>query len=419
MLIQNVRKPNFIAQMLARLSLQWANVFLSMLGLLAASPVQAFNPMSPKVVDVSGGEWIYLLYKYSGMCNDFQIYFGDQRVTSGVSDEWGYYCLVPKQASTGAVDVRVMCSENDPLAVFKGALTYVDAPVLYSISPNKQSFIPEPIVTTISGNAFSLQPGTKVIFGEQSASDVQLVGNEVLKLTCVPPPYPEGSKLPLTVDVRVVSPGGGVGVLPAAYTYQQMIPKISEISAKSVPAFRKGNYLIIRANTVVPGAVRVYFGGIPAFAETILPAGGDRYLVRCIAPPHPPGKVDVTVINPDGGTYTKKDAFEYTGAASTNFHTADRDKNFRISVAEILRLVQFSNDDGYHCDATSEDGYASGLEGDHTCSPHTSDYDSQDWKISLPELLQLIQFYNLFCYEPCTSDPSGYCPPIDYSETRK
>ncbi len=92
-------------------------------------------------------------------------------------------------------------------------------------------------------------------------------------------------------------------------------------------------------------------------------------------------------------------------------HTADQDGNHQISLSELLRVIQFFNSDGYHCQAGTEDGFAPGP-GDHTCTPHNSDYNSQDWRINLSELLRIIQFFNSggyhYCPEQSTED--GYCP---------
>jgi hypothetical protein len=74
-----------------------------------------------------------------------------------------------------------------------------------------------------------------------------------------------------------------------------------------------------------------------------------------------------------------------------------------------LRVIQFFNSSGYHCEAGSEDGYAPGV-GDQSCSPHSSDYNPQDWRISLSELLRLIQFFNSGGYHACSGSEDGYCP---------
>ncbi len=94
-----------------------------------------------------------------------------------------------------------------------------------------------------------------------------------------------------------------------------------------------------------------------------------------------------------------------------DWHTADPDKDNRISLSELLRLIQFFNSDGFHCMAGTEDGYAPGP-GDQTCAPHDSDYNSQDWRISLSELLRLIQFFNSGGYHYCPGENTedGFCP---------
>jgi len=92
-------------------------------------------------------------------------------------------------------------------------------------------------------------------------------------------------------------------------------------------------------------------------------------------------------------------------------HTADQDDNNVISLSELLRVIQFYNSSGLHCQAGTEDGYAPGP-GDQTCAPHDSDYNPQDWLIDLSELLRLIQFFNSGGYHACPGEETedGYCP---------
>jgi len=92
------------------------------------------------------------------------------------------------------------------------------------------------------------------------------------------------------------------------------------------------------------------------------------------------------------------------------YHTADQNQDGAINLSELLRLVQFRNSDGYHCEPGTEDGYAPGP-GDQTCLPHQSDYNPADWTISLSELLRLIQFYNSNAYHACPGEGTedGYC----------
>lgn len=96
---------------------------------------------------------------------------------------------------------------------------------------------------------------------------------------------------------------------------------------------------------------------------------------------------------------------------ATEPQTADTDGDLRISLSELLRLIQFYNADEFRCDEESEDGYAPGAGDVIGCPPHQSDYAPRDWSISLGELLRLIQFYSLGGYHPCDSE-DGYCPGV-------
>lgn len=95
------------------------------------------------------------------------------------------------------------------------------------------------------------------------------------------------------------------------------------------------------------------------------------------------------------------------GAPATAQHTADQNGDFSVSLSELLRVIQFFNSDGFHCDEAGEDGFAPGP-GDESCSPHDTDYNPQDWDASLSELLRLIQFYNVGEYHCDASGEDGY-----------
>ena len=376
----------------------------------------------PNQGHVSGGNWIYYdIGPRNPGVEDETYYIGDTPVLDvAPGGERGIYLQVPPSVSAGPKQIcQKRPSDPEPICLTDSIFTYTyyESPIILSMKPTEQSFLPDPLTVSLVGRGFSINPGIKVIFGSQSASNVEF-DYERSTLTCTPPPFPAGSPVPHTVDLRVINPGGGETVLPAAYTYKQMTPRIKDLTKRSGAAWRSGLYLILTFDRLIAGDVRIHFGSVPAYAEVFQYAGQAEYSLKTIAPPLPPGKVDITVINGDGGIYTAENAFEYIGTSSTNYHSSDTDKNFRVSVSEILRVVQLKNAGGFHCDSTTEDGFAPGLDGDQTCAPHASDYEPQDWQISLPELLQLIQFYNLFCYEPCTTDPSGYCPPIDYRESR-
>ncbi|MGC9052870.1 MAG: PASTA domain-containing protein [Candidatus Hydrogenedens sp.] len=91
-------------------------------------------------------------------------------------------------------------------------------------------------------------------------------------------------------------------------------------------------------------------------------------------------------------------------------HSADSNNDGTINLTELLRVIQFFNIRGYHCEEGTEDGYSPGLDGDHSCYPHSSDYNPQDWQINLGELLRLIQIFNIGHYSLCPGNSEdGFC----------
>jgi hypothetical protein len=89
-------------------------------------------------------------------------------------------------------------------------------------------------------------------------------------------------------------------------------------------------------------------------------------------------------------------------------HAADQDGDSAISLSELLRIVQFFNVGALHCEGGTEDGYATGP-GAVDCTPHSSDYNPQDWKINISELVRAIQVFNTGGYTLCESGEDGFC----------
>lgn len=91
-------------------------------------------------------------------------------------------------------------------------------------------------------------------------------------------------------------------------------------------------------------------------------------------------------------------------------HAGDTNLDNAFDLSELLRVIQLFNAEAYHCDETSDDGYAVG-EGDKLCVAHSSDYNPQDWVVDLTELLRLIQYFNSpgRGYHPCDGSEDGYC----------
>lgn len=93
-------------------------------------------------------------------------------------------------------------------------------------------------------------------------------------------------------------------------------------------------------------------------------------------------------------------------------HSADQNRDGRLNLSELLRVIQFYNSPSIGCDAATEDGFAPNG-ADKSCAPHASDYNPQDWRISLSELLRAIQIFNSGGYLPCPQGfvtEDGFCP---------
>ena len=104
------------------------------------------------------------------------------------------------------------------------------------------------------------------------------------------------------------------------------------------------------------------------------------------------------------------------------FHSADTDTDWRLSLGEILRLVQFYNADGYRCadihfDGATEDGYAPGRIEGQPCLPHDLDFrPGTEFWLDLTELLRAIQFFNSFGYCEGHETEDGYAPGLEVVE---
>ncbi len=96
-----------------------------------------------------------------------------------------------------------------------------------------------------------------------------------------------------------------------------------------------------------------------------------------------------------------------SAGAQARYHSADITQDFQISLSELLRGIQFFNSGGLHCEEGTEDGYAPGP-GSTACFFHDSDYNPSDWLVNLSELLRLIQFFNSGGYHPEAGTEDGF-----------
>ena len=102
------------------------------------------------------------------------------------------------------------------------------------------------------------------------------------------------------------------------------------------------------------------------------------------------------------------------GEIPEGMHSSDTNHNWKVELRELLRVIQLFNFFGYHCDSSTEDGFAPGTDTNlRNCLPHTSDYNPQDWRIDLRELLRLIQIFNIGGYRLCPDQEDGFCPGLN------
>jgi DNA-binding beta-propeller fold protein YncE len=106
---------------------------------------------------------------------------------------------------------------------------------------------------------------------------------------------------------------------------------------------------------------------------------------------HEPGTFTVTVESPGYNTAIYENiTIPEGGSKSLNAALVPE----VIGMSQLLRVIQLYSSGGYHCDASTEDGYGPG-QGDKNCTPHCLDSAPQDWQVGLNELLRLIQMSNI------------------------
>jgi len=160
------------------------------------------------------------------------------------------------------------------------------------------------------------------------------------------------------------------------------------------------------APNVLPG-MGANIDGVYAFV--LVPPG--NYSLTVSAPGFFDTEVDVSV--PPNQPITPVTVNMTSDGAEAKFiplkHNSDADQDDKIDLTELLRVVQLFNAPSLRCLAGTEDGYAPGYGDTASCDPHVADYNKQNWKITLNELLRIIQLFAIGAYHPCDSGEDGYC----------
>ncbi|NLW07797.1 MAG: hypothetical protein GX039_07500, partial [Clostridia bacterium] len=232
-----------------------------------------------------------------------QVYFGTEAATVLSVTEGGTLIeltLPPaKDGRLGTVDVKVVNADGATAVRPKG-FTYVvpdSQPVIDSIEPDTGSILGGNWAT-IRGQDFRQDP--QVFIGGQPALAVQLIDSQTIRVKM--PPHSEGAK-----DVTVVNYDGGTATLPGGYTYRmpESEPQITKVEPNRGPHL--GGTEITVTGLDFRSGVELYIGGAPALQVV----RQDYRTITAVTPPGAVGPADVTVVNPDLGTFTLPGGFTY------------------------------------------------------------------------------------------------------------
>ncbi|MBU5349293.1 IPT/TIG domain-containing protein [Paenibacillus lautus] len=239
----------------------------------------------------------------SSFMKGVKVKFGEVYSTSVTFNHSGYLSVMtPAAANPGVVDV-VIENPDGRTATLSQSYTYNEPPkmTVTSITPNKGLTTGGETVTI---NGTLIQTGSKVFFGDVEGTNYKY--SSVNKMLVNAP----ANNIPGTVDVRVEGPDGYSVDLPAAYTYENPPLPPAPTILKVTPAsgvMTGGNTIYVDGTGFQPNA-KVYFDG--SEVSKVVFSSSSRLSVT--APVWPtPGKVAITVTNPDLQSVTLADAYEY------------------------------------------------------------------------------------------------------------
>lgn len=178
---------------------------------------------------------------------------------------------------------------------------YVPAqPVVSDIIPKVG---PEAGGTSVVLHGASFMAGAEVWFGPNKATGVEVWS--VTSLKAVTPLGAAGA-----VDVKVVNPGGAQAIVTGGFTYQAGggavdPPTVTALFPAQGPT-AGGTPVEIQGTGFQPGLTVLLAGKVVGQVAVV-----DATKINIITPSAAPGKVALTILNPDGLGVTKTDAFEY------------------------------------------------------------------------------------------------------------
>jgi hypothetical protein len=201
-------------------------------------------------------------------------------------------CTIPPSATPGPVSVTVTNSDGRSDTLVDG-LTYFR---IRSVTPDRG---PASGGTAVIVAGDFLPRSTQISFGAARASCTFV---DASRLDCTTPPGPPNQ----FVDVSASPSGQGQtpAVLIDGYFYVPP-PEIVSIQPNEGP-IRGGTLITITGNFFQSGAT-ITIGGLSCGNVVFV----DAQHLTCVVPAHAPGRVDVTVTNPDGQSDTLVRGYNY------------------------------------------------------------------------------------------------------------
>lgn len=163
---------------------------------------------------------------------------------------------------------------------------------------------------------------------------------------------------------------------------------------------------------VVEGVVEGGGEGTPEGIAEGIPEGGEEGIAEGTPEGSPEGTLEGSPEGSPEGTTEGVAEGEGEGREAGQFNSADLNQNGSISLTELLRPIQLYNTTGFRCitdGESSEDGYMPGFGNCRACADYSADYQAPFCRLSLSELLRLIQHFNLGSYHACDA-PDFFCP---------
>ncbi len=271
---------------------------------------------------------------------DGNIMFDDDGDRTRVLDEYTIEVTIPPGHYTGYKDVTVLNPDTANHTVINGF--YYGNPTIHpeitGIDPGEGT-VDGGTVVTLYGSSFWEE--IRVFFGGYEATNVTVSGNGDMLQATTPAYYISGQGVKSEkVDVTVVNYNGGSDTLEDGFTYMipDSVPLITGIEPgwgstageDTVTVFGRDFQLELKDGEI-SRLPEVYFGGVKAVSVR----WDSHNRLTVITPAYPnAGSVDVTVINPDAGIYTARDAFEYR-RSSPGITSVTPDRGSRLGGQEI------------------------------------------------------------------------------------